>query len=84
MSEIDYDYRRSLNTRLRLLFSPLRLTLFIIAIAWIIGLNVVYIRNDGGPQWLGFASIIPVSIFFVWTMATDRRYRKDAKRKFDD
>lgn len=71
--------RESVWLRLRVLFSPLRLTIFILANAWLIGLNIIYIRNGAHQEWIGFLSIIPPVAFAIWTMQTDRRYRKQAE-----
>lgn len=71
-----HNYRHSLSVRLRILFSPLRLAIFILSILWLIGLNIVYIRDGATNDWLGFISAAPSLGFFVWTMYTDRKYRR--------
>lgn len=72
-------YSKSLRQRLRVLFSPLRLTLFIAAIVFAVALNVVFISNGGSPEWLGAVSVVPLLAFAGWTVATDYSLRKQEK-----
>ncbi len=73
---MDESYRRSFRKRLSILFSPLRLVLFVAAIIFGIVINVVYLRNGAEPEWLGAISILPVSAFLAWSLATDYRHRR--------
>ncbi len=63
-------YVRSLRTRLSILFSPLRLTLFICSLAWRLGPNY-YLTQRQGPTWLGPVSVVPITAFAIWTVVTD-------------
>lgn len=72
-------YSKSLRQRLRVLFSPLRLTLFIAAIVFAVALNVVFISNGGSPEWLGAVSVVPLLAFAGWTVATDYSLRQQEK-----
>lgn len=77
---MERSYRESVRMRLRILFSPLRLTIFILANAWLLALNIIYIRNGAQQEWIGFISILPITGFAIWTMQTDRTYRNQAQR----
>ena len=72
-------YSKSLRQRVRVLFSPFRLTLFIAAIIFAVALNVVFIGNGGSPEWLGAVSIVPLLAFAGWTVATDYSLRQQEK-----
>lgn len=69
-------YSHSFRKRMRILFSPLRLTLFAVAIIVWVGANVLYINNGGGPEWLGLASVIPLWACVFWELATDTKMRR--------
>lgn len=74
-------YSQSPRRRFRVLFSPLRLTLFITAIVFAIALNIVFITNGGSPEWVGALSVVPLLAFAGWTVATDYTLRKDEKNQ---
>ncbi len=67
-------YERSLKKRLAVLFSPLRLALFIFSGAWCLALNLV--NPDEASAWRGPVSVIPIIAFTVWTVMTDVRQRR--------
>lgn len=70
------SYTNSFRTRVRLLFSPLRLTFFIAAIVFAVAANVLYIGNGGRPEWLGLASVIPLFALVAWQMVLDTEMRR--------
>lgn len=70
------SYRQSFRRRRRILFSPLRLALFLGAIVFGTVLNVVYIRNGAEPEWLGALSVAPIFAFVAWMLVTDHRERR--------
>lgn len=70
------SYTNSFRTRVRFLFSPLRLTLFIAAIIFAVAANVLYIGNGGQPEWLGLASVIPLFALLAWQMVLDTEMRR--------
>lgn len=76
MQVIEESYRNSFRKRLRTLFSPVRLALFIAAIAVAVIGNVFYITNGGGPEWLGAGSVVPLFAFLFWELATDMKMRR--------
>ncbi|GEC74524.1 hypothetical protein GCM10010213_09050 [Microbacterium maritypicum] len=76
MQMIEESYKNSFRKRLRILFSPLRLALFLTAIIIAIIGNAIYISNGGSPEWLGLGSIIPLLAFLFWELATDIRMRR--------
>ncbi len=65
----------------RVLFSPLRLSLFIAAIIFAIALNIVYISNGASPEWVGALSVAPLLAFAGWTVATDYTHRQEEKNR---
>ena len=72
-------WSKSPRRRFRVLFSSLRLTLFIAAIIFSIALNIVYISNGGSPEWVGALSVVPLLAFAGWTVATDYTLRKNER-----
>lgn len=74
-------YSQSLRRRFRVLFSPLRLTLFIAAIVFAIALSIPFLSNGGSPEWLGALSVLPLLAFAGWTVATDYTLRKNEKNQ---
>lgn len=78
------SYTNSFGKRVRILFSPVRFSLFIAAVLFSIAANAVYIRNGGGPEWVGLASVIPLWSCVIWQGVTDARFRRqdreDARR----
>lgn len=75
---IDRDYRFSLRKRLSVLFSPIRLTLFLLSIAWLIAANIAFIDNGQKPEWLGPLSVVPVFACAAMLSITDGRERRKA------
>jgi hypothetical protein len=75
------SYRDSFARRLRVLFSPLRLILFLLSIAWLIAANVMFIGGGGKPGWLGLASVVPIIAWVAWEFATDARERTRDRRQ---
>ncbi|WP_396658655.1 hypothetical protein [Microbacterium oxydans] len=70
------SYVNSFRKRVRILFSPLRLTLSIVAIMfWVIS-NGIVMSNGGEPAWLGPLSVIPLFAFWGWTAVTDAKMRE--------
>ncbi len=69
-------YTNSFRKRVRILFSPIRLILFIASVAFSVLANVLYINNGGGPEWLGFMSVVPLWVCVFWQLTTDRRMRR--------
>lgn len=74
-------WSKSPRRRFRVLFSPLRLTLFIAAIIFAIALNIVYISNGASPEWVGALSVVPLFTFAGWTLATDYTARRNEKNQ---
>lgn len=72
-------YSKSFQRRLRVLFSPVRLSVLVAAIAFCVVLNVVYIGNGGSLEWIGLLSAIPLLAFAAWTIATDYSHRRREK-----
>ncbi len=72
-------WTKSPRRRFRVLFSPLRLSLFIAAIIFAIALNIVYITNGGSPEWMGALSVVPLFACAGWTVATDYTHRQEEK-----
>ena len=70
------SYTYSMRTRLHVLFSPLRLAVFIAAIVIAVVGNVLYINNAGGPEWLGPVSVAPIWACVAWEVATDMKMRR--------
>lgn len=70
------SYTNSFRRRMRILYSPLRLTLLIVAIVICIVGNVLYISNGGGLEWLGLLSVLPLFALYGWTMVTDAKMRR--------
>lgn len=70
------SYKNSFRKRLRTLFSPLRLVLFIAAIIIAVVGNMFYIGNGGTPEWLGLGSVLPLLAFLFWELATDMKMRR--------
>ncbi|WP_136041827.1 hypothetical protein [Microbacterium sp. K22] len=70
------SYTNSLRTRLRVLFSPVRLTLYIAAITFSVVANVIYLRDGTGTEWLGPASVVPLLALVAWQFATDKKMRR--------
>ena len=64
------------KTRLRILFSPARLTLFFLSIVILASANFVYMANDGSPEWLGLCSVVPIFAFAIWQIVTDTKLRR--------
>ena len=73
---IDTEYRHSLKRRLSVLFSPIRLTLFLGSVVWLIVLNVIYISNSGNPSWAGPASAFPILVWVTVMLITDSNHRR--------
>lgn len=71
-----HSYTNSLRQRMRILFSPLRLALFIAALVIAIVGNVIYIHNGAGPEWLGPASVIPFWSCVIGVFVTDMKMRR--------
>ncbi|WP_282848218.1 hypothetical protein [Microbacterium oxydans] len=70
------SYVNSFRKRVRILFSPLHLTLFGVAIIfWVIS-NGIVMSNGGEPAWLGPLSVIPLFAFWGWTAVTDAKMRE--------
>lgn len=70
------SYVNSFRKRVRILFSPLRLTLSGVAIIfWVIS-NGIVMSNGGEPAWLGPLSVIPLFAFWGWTSVTDAKMRE--------
>jgi hypothetical protein len=69
-------YTNSFRKRMRILFSPLRLALFITSLLIAIVGNVIYINNGAGPEWLGPASVIPFWSCVIGVFVTDMRMRR--------
>lgn len=76
MQMIDSSYKNSFRKRLRVLFSPLRLMVFIVAIILAAVGNVFYISSGGTPEWLGLGSVVPLLAFLFWELATDMKMRR--------
>lgn len=74
-------YSQSPRRRFRVLFSPLRLSLFIAAIVFAVALNVAYVSNGASPEWVGALSVVPLLAFAGWTVATDYTLRKNEKNQ---
>lgn len=74
-------YSKSPKRRFRVLFSPLRLSLFGVAIIFAIALNILFISNGGTPEWVGALSVVPLLAFAGWTVATDYALRKKEKNQ---
>lgn len=72
-------YSKSFQRRLRVLFSPVRLSVLVAAIAFCVVLNVVYIGNGGSLEWMGLLSVIPLLAFTGWTLTTDYSHRRREK-----
>jgi len=72
----DTEYRHSVKRRLSVLFSPIRLALFLGSVVWLIVLNVIYISNSGNPSWAGPASAFPILVWVTVMLMTDSRYRR--------
>ena len=70
------SYSRSIRQRFRVLFSPLRLVLFLLSVVNGIVLSIVYMSANGQPEILGPLSAIPLLAFALWTATTDSRERK--------
>lgn len=70
------EYRHSLKRRLSVLFSPIRLALFLGSVVWLIVLNVIYISNSGNPAWAGPASAFPILAWVTVMLITDSRHRR--------
>ena len=64
-----------------MLFSPLRLILFSVAIIFAIAMNIVFIKNGGSPEWMGAVSVVPLLAFAGWTIATDYTRRRHEKNQ---
>jgi len=73
------NYSHSLRTRLRVLFSPIRLTVFLASVVWLVTLNVIYVSNLGQPEWAGPASVLPIITWVIWMFITDWRHRNATK-----
>ncbi|WP_145952952.1 hypothetical protein [Tessaracoccus aquimaris] len=77
------SYRHSIKRRFAVLFSPLRLVLWIAALCWCAVLNLaLYIPDPEGMAWAGPVSIVPVYALLAWTLVTDARHRR-AERQAD-
>jgi len=74
------NYRYSLRTRLKVLFSPVRLVLFLASVVWLVALNAIYISNLGQPEWAGPASVLPTITWVAWMIITDWHHRSATKR----
>lgn len=74
-------WSKSPRRRFRVLFSPLRLSLFIAAIIFAVALNIVYISNGASPEWVGALSVVPLLAFAGWTVATDYTHRQEEKNR---
>lgn len=83
MQMTEETYTNSFHTRVRILFSPLRLTFFIAAIIICVVGNVVYINNGAGPEWLGLLSVIPLFALNGWAMVTDAKMRRRDRERRD-
>ena len=70
------SYTNSFGKRVRILFSPVRFSLFIAAVLFSIAANAVYVRNGGRPEWLGLASVIPLWSCVAWQIVIDARLRR--------
>lgn len=68
---------------MRVLFSPLRSTLLVVAVVFAVVLNVMFIRNGGQPEWIGALSVVPLLAFAGWTLATDYSQRRAERAKQD-
>ena len=75
------DYHHSFRVRWRVLFSPLRLALFIGSVVWGVVLNAIFMANLGSPAWAGPVSVIPIMSWLAWLLVTDARRRREAKRR---
>jgi len=75
----DVDYRFSFKKRLAILFSPVRLVLFAVAIVWSVVFNAIFIANLGEPWWAGPVSVIPLLAWVTWLFVTDARQRALAR-----
>lgn len=74
-------YTKSFRRRLRVLFSPVRLILFIASIIFNIALNAVYISKGGSPEWVGALSVVPLLAFAGWTVGTDYTIRRNERNQ---
>lgn len=72
-------WNSSPRRRFRVLFSPLRLSLFIAAIVFAAALYIAYISNGASPEWVGALSVVPLLAFAGWTVATDYTHRQEEK-----
>lgn len=81
MPMTENSYRKSLRTRMRVLFSPARSALFAGALLVAVIGNILYIRDDGAPEWLGALSVSPIFAFLFWELATDVRRRRDDRER---
>lgn len=69
-------YHKSSRTRLAVLFTPIRLALFIGALLWCLAFNALLIGADGKAAWAGPVSVLPIFAFTIWTYVTDARNRR--------
>lgn len=69
-------HRPSGKTRLAVLFSPVRLAVFIGALVWCFAFNALLIGADGKAAWAGPVSVLPIFAFVVWAYVTDARHRR--------
>ena len=77
------SYRHSIKRRFAVLFSPLRLALWIAAICWSAVFNLtLYMPDPEGMAWAGPVSAVPVYALLAWTLVTDARHRR-AERQAD-
>ncbi len=74
-------YSKSFRRRLRVLFSPIRLALFIAAVIFALAMNIVFISNGGAPEWVGALSVVPLLGFAGWTLGTDYSLRRNERDK---
>jgi hypothetical protein len=70
------SYTNSFRKRVRILFSPIRLILFIASVAFSVVGNVLYVNNGGQPEWLAYVSVIPLWACVFWEVATDMKMRR--------
>ncbi|MBH0052956.1 hypothetical protein I6E74_02080 [Salinibacterium sp. SWN139] len=67
----------SAREKLRRLLSPWwAVAWFVAAIAWLTGLNILYIEGGGTNNWLGFISIVPIWSLTIYVVVRNARRRK--------